>query len=381
MLYFSAHWCPPCRRFTPKLIEFYKKLKSNGTNLELVFCSLDNDKKDWEEYTSDMPWLCMPFDAPESKKMASTYEAEGIPHLVILGSDGEVITMDGTEELSSDPEGEKFPWKPKTIAELWPEQILSSTKGSKLDSSTLKDKYLMLYFSAHWCPPCKKFTPVLSKAYTKLKAMRDDFELVFVSSDKDEEAFNDYFSEMTFCALPFEHREAKNALSKKYGVRGIPCLVMLGPVANEETLERPVINKNARGNIESGDFSDFPFEKKSYGSIDTADDLGEVKSVVIFHEAGDDEEQDDIKAALKEAAEKMKEKGESYNFLWAFSNEGLASRIREAVGLPKIPGDDPLMVMLDIPDQGGYYKAEAGSITADSITKFAENPGDRMKLE
>jgi len=55
----------------------------------------------------------------------------------------------------------------------------------------------MLYFSAHWCPPCRKFTPVLSEAYTKLKAERDDFELVFVSSDRDQEGFDEYFGEMT----------------------------------------------------------------------------------------------------------------------------------------------------------------------------------------
>ena len=90
-----------------------------------------------------------------------------------------------------------------------------------LDTSTLKDKYLMLYFSAHWCPPCKAFTPVLSKAYTKLKAERDDFELVFVSSDRDERSFKEYFDEMSFCALPFEYRDEKSALSQKFGVRGI----------------------------------------------------------------------------------------------------------------------------------------------------------------
>jgi len=29
MIYFSAHWCPPCRKFTPKLIKFYKNMKKD----------------------------------------------------------------------------------------------------------------------------------------------------------------------------------------------------------------------------------------------------------------------------------------------------------------------------------------------------------------
>jgi len=95
--------------------------------------------------------------------------------------------------------------------ELWPSQILSS-KGSDekfLNSDSLKDKYLMLYFSAHWCPPCRRFTPKLSEFYKKLKAKRSDFEMVFVSSDQDEETFNEYFDTMSFCALPFELRDEK----------------------------------------------------------------------------------------------------------------------------------------------------------------------------
>merc|ERR1712243_152859 len=28
--YFSAHWCPPCRKFTPVLADLYKKWNANG---------------------------------------------------------------------------------------------------------------------------------------------------------------------------------------------------------------------------------------------------------------------------------------------------------------------------------------------------------------
>ena len=42
------------------------------------------------------------------------------------------------------------------------------------------------------------FTPKLSEAYTKLKAERDDFELLFVSSDRDEDSFKEYFGKMSF---------------------------------------------------------------------------------------------------------------------------------------------------------------------------------------
>lgn len=146
------------------------------------------------------------------------------------------------------------------ISDAWPNSIL--TKEGKVESSSFDEKYLMLYFSAHWCPPCQRFTPVLSEAYTKLKAERDDFELVFISSDRDQNAFNEYFAEMTFWALPFEYRDEKIALSKLFGISGIPSLLMLGPVP-EGGGERPIINTQLRGIIESGDFSKFPFHAEN----------------------------------------------------------------------------------------------------------------------
>lgn len=352
MLYFSAHWCPPCRRFTPSLIEFYEKIKLTK-KVELVFCSLDQQEDEYKDYTSKMPWLSMPFEAKETQVMANKYGAQGIPHLVVVdGATGEVITDDGTDGVGSDPEGAKFPWKPKSFSEVWPSQILSS-KGSdeKFLNSDLKDKYLMLYFSAHWCPPCRAFTPKLSKFYEKLKAERSDFELVFVSSDRDEESFKEYFDTMSFCALPFEYRDEKAALSKMFKVQGIPMLIILGPT--DETGNRPVINTSVRSFVENEEFSEFPFHKKNYGDVGGAEDLEDVKCIVIFHENGDDDEHDEIKSIAKEAAAKAKEAGKEVNIYWSLTPGGLGGRIRSLTGLPDM-SDDPTMIMLDIPN---YYKS------------------------
>ncbi|MEM9295668.1 MAG: thioredoxin-like domain-containing protein, partial [Planctomycetota bacterium] len=40
-VYYSAHWCPPCRDFTPKLASFYNDFKPDHPNFELVFLSND----------------------------------------------------------------------------------------------------------------------------------------------------------------------------------------------------------------------------------------------------------------------------------------------------------------------------------------------------
>ena len=160
MLYFSASWCGPCRRFTPMLIALYNKLKQDQAkahSFEVVFVSLDRSESDFNDYVSKMPWKCVPFSTSNSDlrtKLAVKYGAQGIPHLVVVGDetqDRKVITSDGTSEVQTDPNGDNFPWKPKSFSEIWPSQIL--TKNGLVDSSTLNDKHLMLYFSAHWCPP------------------------------------------------------------------------------------------------------------------------------------------------------------------------------------------------------------------------------------
>ena len=79
---------------------------------------------------------------------------------------------------------------------------------------------MLVYVSAHWCPPGRGFAPNHKKP-----AEAKDFETVFASSDKEQEAFNEYHGEMAWVALPFDKSDLKAALNKKYKAQGIPLLV------------------------------------------------------------------------------------------------------------------------------------------------------------
>merc|ERR1719262_1615286 len=55
-LYFSAHWCGPCRSFTPKLVAFIEALEKEGVHLPVLFGSSDRDAAAFDEYFASMPW-------------------------------------------------------------------------------------------------------------------------------------------------------------------------------------------------------------------------------------------------------------------------------------------------------------------------------------
>ena len=58
---------------------------------------------------------------------------------------------------------------------------LLSKDGEVSALDALQGKYVGVYFSASWCPPCQRFTPLIVDAYTSsLKAK--NLEIVFVSA-------------------------------------------------------------------------------------------------------------------------------------------------------------------------------------------------------
>ncbi len=102
-LYFSAVWCPPCRAFTPRLVEAANTLREEGKPFEVIFVSRDRNEEAMLGYMKDykMPWLAMPFGDAKGQALMQRYGIRGIPSLVIIDGEGNTITTQGRGAIAS----------------------------------------------------------------------------------------------------------------------------------------------------------------------------------------------------------------------------------------------------------------------------------------
>jgi nucleoredoxin len=91
--YFSASWCGPCHKFTPKLVEMYENSEGLAGLCEVVLVSSDRDKKSMEKYMkhANMPWPALAFAASRTRDVRK-YAGPGIPCLVLVDKQGKVIS-------------------------------------------------------------------------------------------------------------------------------------------------------------------------------------------------------------------------------------------------------------------------------------------------
>jgi nucleoredoxin len=94
-VYFSAHWCPPCRGFTPVLAKLYDEWNSKEKQIEIIFVSSDRDEKSWKEYFATMPWLSVQFGDNKIAELKKTCGVKYIPMLCLIGKNGKVLLEDG----------------------------------------------------------------------------------------------------------------------------------------------------------------------------------------------------------------------------------------------------------------------------------------------
>jgi thiol-disulfide isomerase/thioredoxin len=97
--------------------------------------------------------------------------------------------------------------------DLWLQRLvgpqLMVSKGADgfvlLPTSDCKGKHVLFYVSAKWCPPCRKFTPLLQEFYAEMKKSGNhDLEIIFISLDREEsqhKVHHAWLNSMQYCMM------------------------------------------------------------------------------------------------------------------------------------------------------------------------------------
>ncbi|KAI3812473.1 hypothetical protein L1987_17183 [Smallanthus sonchifolius] len=279
-LYFILSTFKKSSDFTSTLVKVYNELKAKDCNFEIVMIPLDDDEESFKKELDSVSWFSLPFKDKKREKLVRYFELSTLPTVVIIGTDGKTLhpnVADAIEEHGINA----YPFTPDKFSELEKiekarleaqtlESVLVSgdldfvvgKDGAKIPVSDLVGKYILLYFSAHWCPPCRAFTPKLVETYNEIKSKHDAFEVIFISSDRDQASYDEYYATMPWLALPYNDKR-KQSLSRIFKVSGIPLLAALGPTGKTITTE-------TRGLIMLHGAEAFPFTDERVAEIEVA---------------------------------------------------------------------------------------------------------------
>ena len=98
---FWATWCGPCVAEIPNVLQQYEKYHDKG--FEVIGISLDQDGEALEKFVAEqkVPWPIL-FEKPEGDgwqhPLSTFYGISGIPTVILIGRDGNVITLNARGE-------------------------------------------------------------------------------------------------------------------------------------------------------------------------------------------------------------------------------------------------------------------------------------------
>ena len=93
-LYYSAEWCSPCQRFTPKLNAF---TAANNDVFQYVYISSDRSLKQQLGCMENKKMICsaIAFNSPLKAELTKLLPKRGIPQLLVFAPNGKLISNQG----------------------------------------------------------------------------------------------------------------------------------------------------------------------------------------------------------------------------------------------------------------------------------------------
>jgi nucleoredoxin len=107
LLFFSANWSAPGRKFTAKLVEYYNRVAPQHPEFEVIFCSADRSQFGMETYMaeSNMPWPAVAYDKRGGKAGAIQNNlVREVPSLVLADATGKILSYSHGGDNAAAPE-------------------------------------------------------------------------------------------------------------------------------------------------------------------------------------------------------------------------------------------------------------------------------------
>jgi len=98
------------------------------------------------------------------------------------------------------------------------------------------------------------------KAYEELKARGENFEVVLIPLDEDEEAFKEILGSVPWLSLPFKDKFC-GKLAQYFELSTLPTLVIIGP-------DGKTLNANVAEAIEDHGVEAYPFTPEKFAELD-----------------------------------------------------------------------------------------------------------------
>lgn len=123
-----------------------------------------------------------------------------------------------------------------------PDFKLKTPDGKTVQLSDYKGKTVVLDFWASWCPDCRKDAPEVVRMYNAYRQYGVEF--IGISMDTDVEAWKKAIEKfgITYPQVSELKKFKETDISKAYGVKWIPSIVVVGP-DGQVKLSTVVVNK------------------------------------------------------------------------------------------------------------------------------------------
>uniref|UniRef100_A0A914HD74 Thioredoxin domain-containing protein n=1 Tax=Globodera rostochiensis TaxID=31243 RepID=A0A914HD74_GLORO len=262
-----------------------QQLSTKPNELEVVVVDVDNEPV--ESNLGFIAELGLLYSAPQlytvKSRLLRALNFVNAPSLFVLDCAELVVLSQAYRTLMDDPTGADFPWPNAPLQQLFSGKKLlrnNPTNGEqcKIDWDVLAKGVKGLFFGAKWCPPSKQMLAQLVELYTKIKSDHPHFEIIFCSSDRSEESFNEHFSLMPWLALPYGNEKFNQKIAKAYDICGIPSFILVDD-------DFSLITRNGRS-VCLSDPHGYPWKRKAIYELTehTVHRISEMPSLILFTE-------------------------------------------------------------------------------------------------